>query len=190
MSADGAYVFFQSAKSLVPGAVEGDTNVYEYHEGHVSLISDGHDGATYREEPVVNLLGTTESGSDVFFKTADPLVGQDTDTNADVYDARIGGGFPAPSAPQECSEGGCQGPLSTATPFAAPASATSAGSGNAQPLPGSRPSSHTTGSRKLAAALRACRRIHLARRRIACEATAKRLHGTVSRHRPGGSRRG
>jgi hypothetical protein len=101
MSANGAYVFFQSAKRLAPSAVEGDVNVYEYHEGSLSLITDGHDGARYREEPVVSLLGTDESGSDVFFKTADPLVGQDTDTNADVYDARIGGGFPAPAIAAE-----------------------------------------------------------------------------------------
>ena len=36
----------------------------------------------------------SDDGSDVFFTTAQPLVSQDDDQALDIYDARIGGGFP------------------------------------------------------------------------------------------------
>jgi hypothetical protein len=67
--------------------------VFEWKNGQVSLISDGNisTGAA--------LGGTTPSGNDVFFTTRAQLVPQDTDGYDDIYDARVGGGFPAPSAP-------------------------------------------------------------------------------------------
>jgi hypothetical protein len=116
VSADGSYVFFESPVALTPQALEGISNVYEYHEGLVSLISDGEDllGS--------NLLTTDSSGSDVFFTTVDRLAGQDTDTSEDVYDARIDGGFPAPVALPSCSGEACQGQLSGAAPLLSPGS--------------------------------------------------------------------
>ncbi len=80
MSNDGSFVFFQSPVGLTPralddvqvGAVEGvptyAENVYEWHEGHVYLISDGRDAS---EGPYgkssVQLLGSDASGANVFF---------------------------------------------------------------------------------------------------------------------------
>jgi WD40-like Beta Propeller Repeat len=124
MSDDGSYVFFQSGAALTPDALEGEgvQNVYEYHDGRVSLISDGQDLATIDGESLVRLLGTDESGGDVFFTTTDRLVGQDVDTNTDVYDARIDGGLPAPAAPVSCAGEGCQGPLSGAPTLLSPGS--------------------------------------------------------------------
>ena len=57
----------------------------------------------------VQLIGTDASGRDVFFTTADQLVGQDTDTDIDIYDARVDGGFPAPALSPSCSGDACQG---------------------------------------------------------------------------------
>ncbi len=139
VSADGSYVFFQSIVGLTPqalnekiiGTYNGEpqyaNNVYEYHAGRVSLISDGQDVATFGDGKVVELLGTDASGSDVFFQTADQLVGQDTDGNLDIYDARIDGGFPAPALPQSCSGDACQGPLSGAPTLLSPGSQFQAG---------------------------------------------------------------
>lgn len=124
VSANGSYVFFESPVALTPQALsevkgaEGTVeNVYEYHDGQVSLISDGQD-ATGR----VQLLTTDESGEDVFFTTADQLTGEDSDTNLDVYDARIDGGFPPPAAPAPCDGEACQGELSAAPTLLSPGS--------------------------------------------------------------------
>jgi hypothetical protein len=153
VSADGSYVFFQSTVGLTPQALdqqvvsqyEGESvyanNIYEYHAGRVSLISDGQDLATVIQHGTTELIGTDASGGDVFFKTADRLVGQDTDTNVDVYDARIDGGFPAPAVPAACSSDACQGQLSGAPTLLSPGSEFQAG-GNpplAAPAPAAKP---------------------------------------------------
>ena len=136
VSADGSYVFFQSIAGLTPQAlnmkVVGVTperespvyanNVYEYHAGRVSLISDGQDIVSIGVSSVVEFLGADASGADVFFTTADRLVGQDTDSNIDIYDARVGGGFPAPAAQSSCSGEACQGQLSGAPALLSPGS--------------------------------------------------------------------
>jgi hypothetical protein len=140
VSADGSYVFFQSTVGLTPQALNQQViaqtengepiyanNVYEYHAGRVSLISDGQDIAHSGGASVVELLGGDMSGGDVFFTTADRLVGQDTDTNVDIYDARIDGGFPAPAQPFSCSGEACQGPLSAAPTLLSPGSELQAG---------------------------------------------------------------
>jgi hypothetical protein len=101
MSNDGAYVFFESPVGLTPQALNevpigtGATyaeNVYEYHAGQVYLISGGHDvsgGGGNASLSSVELLGSDASGANVFFTTAEQLVPQDTDTQIDIYDARI-----------------------------------------------------------------------------------------------------
>lgn len=148
ISSDGAYVFFQSGTALTPRALnkqlagcsyeEGGecyspihaNNVYEYHEGHVYLISDGQDRHAAEGGSAVNLIGASASGQDVYFATADPLVPQDTDTQQDIYDARIGGGFPAPPLPIQCSGDACQGQPSAAPPGPSPATSTFTGPGS------------------------------------------------------------
>ncbi|HWY91142.1 MAG TPA: hypothetical protein VNY31_10770 [Solirubrobacteraceae bacterium] len=164
ISDDGSYVVFQSADGLTPGALNGQresytyevvaedfegtetreqpyfaNNVYEYHDGSVSLISDGRDTSATDGESTggssVRVEGMTPSGTDVFFTTADRLVPQDTDTQQDIYDARIGGGFPPPPVSTQCREEACQGPPGVAPLFGAPSSATFSGPGNLTPGP-------------------------------------------------------
>jgi len=135
VSSDGSYVFFESTVALTQQAINNAeiystienkyklvANVYEYHDGNVFLISDGKDiGGT------VGLVGTDASGRDVFFNTLDKLVPQDTDSNSDIYDARIEGGFPAAVVPVECSGDACQGPLSAPPVLLSPGSEFQAG---------------------------------------------------------------
>jgi hypothetical protein len=153
MSNDGSYVFFESPVGLTPGAlneapVEGGglaENVYEWHAGHVYLISDGHDvsGGTNNlgclsSEGMVCLLGSDGTGANVFFTTADELVGQDTDTQVDVYDARIC------TASEPCVKAAppvaaCQGEACHGAPGGAPSlpgvgSVAFAGAGNLVPF--------------------------------------------------------
>jgi hypothetical protein len=172
MSADGSYVFFESSDGLTPQASDhlkiGETaahppepvyanNIYEYHDGAVSLISDGHDVARNGSKSTVGLLGTDAEGRDVYFTTVDSLVGQDTDELPDIYDARIGGGFPAPTVLQPCSEDVCQGPLSAAPTLLSPGSEFQAG-GNPLPPPAKPAAKSKTSIKKKAKVKRKAKR--------------------------------
>jgi hypothetical protein len=148
MSADGRDVFFTSEDSLTPQALSGVANVYEFHEGQVALISDGHDQTIVNEVPAVHLLGTSESGADVFFETADQLMTEDTDTQLDVYDARVEGGFRAPPPKPGCSEETCQGSLAGGLQTPAPSTVSSAGESAAAPVSGAPAASKPTVKRK------------------------------------------
>jgi hypothetical protein len=127
VSEDGSRIVFTSAEPLSPDVSNGLVNAYEWHEEQgssedsVSLVSSGSD-----EEEVSDVV-ITASGRDVFFVTVQGLVAQDTDGAPDVYDARLGGGFPAsPSEPEPCSGDGCQGPLTNPAPLLVPGSVSQA----------------------------------------------------------------
>jgi hypothetical protein len=155
MSSDGSFIYFSSPAALVPGALDNvqvgllngvepiyAQNIYEYHEGRVSLISDGADASVGSGFPPngVELLGTDTSGDNVFFSTAQPLVPEDTDTQLDIYDAhRCTAPQPctAPtSVPQAPCEGdSCRGAGSSAGVVAAAGSAEFSGPGNPRPKP-------------------------------------------------------
>jgi hypothetical protein len=166
MSEDGQTIAFSSSGALTPhaldnvcalGAVEEAEgkcqtqgwalNVYEYKDGHVYLISDGLDRHAVFNGAAARLIGLTPNGDDILFQSADPLVPADTDTQVDIYDARVDGGFPAlPSA--RCGGEGCTGATSAAPVFAAPGSLGAGGEG----LPGGAPN---LASRSAAASLHA-----------------------------------
>lgn len=121
ISEDGSRIVFATAEPLSPEAVNGLVNVYEWHEGRVSLISSGA-SSTDDANPVISA-----SGRDVFFQTSAQLVPQDTDENVDVYDARLGGGFPSSAAQaEECRGDACQGPLTNPAPLLIPGSVSQA----------------------------------------------------------------
>jgi DNA-binding beta-propeller fold protein YncE len=156
MSHDGAFVFFESPVGLTPRALndvqvaifghpEYAENVYEWHEGHVHLISDGRDTSAlapgFGHPPVsaglsaVELIGSDATGANVFFTTADRLVAQDTDTQLDFYDARIcTQGDPCVAGPSAAAAGcvgeECRGVPGTPPSLAGPASASFSGVGN------------------------------------------------------------
>jgi len=131
ISEDGSRIVFTTSEPLSPRAINGLSDVYEWHqesgpgEGEVSLVSSGS-GETPITEPVIS-----PEGSDVFYVTTQSLVRADTDSLADVYDARIGGGFPEPPAPRlECSSDACQGSLTNPAPLLVPGSVSQAPGGN------------------------------------------------------------
>jgi hypothetical protein len=128
VSDDGSTVVFTTAGPLSPRAINGQPDVYESHEGRVSLISTGG-SLTPDEHPVV-----TPSGRDIFFLTTAGILPQDSDGLESLYDARIGGGFPAALVPAGgCNGDSCQGPPSVPDLLGAPASATFSGLGNPVP---------------------------------------------------------
>jgi hypothetical protein len=141
VSENGSYVFFQSNDELVPQDVNGTggnpgassfldpwTDVYEWHNGVISLISSGTDS-----QPSI-LAGASADGSNVFFMTHSQLVPQDNDTSADIYDARIDGGFPSPAE----ESAACLGDTCLSPPVSlndpTPASTAFVGPGSPAPL--------------------------------------------------------
>jgi hypothetical protein len=134
MSADGSRVFFSSADALTPRALAGYINIYEYHDGEITLITDGHTVTTIEHEVASELIGTDESGRDVFFTTPDELTSQDGDTWVDVYDARIDGGFRESVVPAPCAGDACYGPASPAPSLLSPGVPTGAPEANISPV--------------------------------------------------------
>lgn len=125
---DGSRVFFQSNVALVPGDSNGKIDVYQWHEGALSLISSGTGSAD------AWYSSATASGSDVLFNSYDRLVPEDTDEQMDVYDARIDGGFPAPPAPPAtCVGPGCRSSVGGAPARTGLGSTGFSGKGNPAP---------------------------------------------------------
>jgi hypothetical protein len=108
---DTGQVFFTTAARLVATDVNGKKDVYVFQGGRASLISPGN-------APFDAIFADiSEDGSNVFFSTAQKLVGQDNDQSPDFYDARIGGGLAKqnPPPPQVCLRDDCK-----ATPSSGP----------------------------------------------------------------------
>jgi hypothetical protein len=212
MSSDGSLVFFQSPAGLTPGAlndvsVNGGVqskdlaqNIYEWQapgkggcaqpSGCVHLISDGRDvseainGGPHTTHSSVELLGADATGENVFFTTADPLVPADTDTELDYYDARVRGGFPAPTPAKDCaSDEQCRLGPPTPPVFSPLASTVLTGAGNLIPqLVKPRVSTPPlTRKQKLAMSLKECQKKYKAKsskkKRAACEKQARKRYG-------------
>ncbi len=192
---DEGRLYFNSADSLVPADQNSKEDVYQYEPkgvgscgdsgGCIGLISSGtstHEAA---------FLDASESGNDVFFMSAAPLVAADKDQAYDVYDARVCSEaspcltYPGGST-QSCeSELSCRGQAPALSPSPpAPPTQGSSGSGNLSPAP-TAPAKKTivsaqkplTRAQKLAKSLRACRRQKKRHKRAACEKQARRRYG-------------
>jgi hypothetical protein len=111
LSADGSRLFFDSRDSLLAKDSNTHQDVYEWEAqgsgrcsktgGCVSLISSGQ-GVVDAE-----FIDASTDGADAFFLTDSSLVAQDPGS-VDLYDAREGGGYPAPPASIECDGDTCQ----------------------------------------------------------------------------------
>lgn len=190
VSGDGSRVLFASADALTPQVLADEQiaevfneppayaeNVYEYDAGNVYLISDGRDTQSIGEGSTTTLRGTDPSGDDVFFETADQLVPQDTDTEVDLYDARIGGGFPPSITTTGCSASACQASSAAPSLLSAGSDLTDGG-GNLPPAkpPVESKAKRLTRSQKLSKSLRACGR-ERGKQRNRCVSLADRRYG-------------
>jgi hypothetical protein len=135
-------VFFSSLDRLASGAVEGETNIYQWSQGQVFDIATEPPGLRgpfgEGQEVYLHFVGASTDGTDLYLATPESLTWEDGDQRSSVYDARVGGGFPEPPPPaapcDATSEGSCQGASSPAGATAPPsASATFAGRGNVVP---------------------------------------------------------
>jgi hypothetical protein len=182
LSANGSRVFFTSSAKLTPAAVSGATNVFEYHEGDVYLISDGHDTSNAGNSPAVRFFGVDPAGRNVFFLTADQLVPQDGETQQALYDAREEGGFPPPVLVPGCIGETCRGETGAVPALQSPSSASQVGGGNLPPPVESKPAAkpepkRMTRAEKLARALKACKAKRNRKTRTSCEAKVRKTYG-------------
>lgn len=127
VSDDGSRVLFNSDDALVAADVNGRRDVYEYVDGAPQLISSG----TSSDMSV--LVGMAASGRDVFFTTRARLVAADRDNGSDIYDARVGGGFPSGSEALPCAGEACRGPLSAPPAIGLGVATLQAGEGDLDP---------------------------------------------------------
>jgi hypothetical protein len=118
LSASQNRVFFDSEDSLVAPDSNKGSDAYQWEGqgtstcsrlgGCLALLSSGTDpvGASF--------LDASESGVDAYIRTFSSLDEARDPGSADVYDARIGGGFPVPTASIPCKGDACvplpQGP--------------------------------------------------------------------------------
>ena len=118
LSASQNRAFFESGDSLVALDTNKGSDAYEWEAqgsgtcsrpgGCLALLSSGTDpvGAAF--------LDASESGADAYIRTFSSLDEARDPGSADVYDARIGGGFPVPAPPIICKGDACvplpQGP--------------------------------------------------------------------------------
>lgn len=118
LSADGRRAFFESADAIGLADTNGEPDVYQWEAqgagscaragGCVSLLSGG------KASGGASFVDASADGADAFFLTDGSLVAGDSGS-VDLYDARIGGGFPSPQIPISCFGDACQPLPSTPT---------------------------------------------------------------------------
>jgi hypothetical protein len=131
MSDDGRRVFFSTDEPLVSedtnqrwDAYEYDTQTQQWH-----LLSSG------KSTSDSYFMETSANGADAFFTTRERLVGWDRDDAYDLYDARVGGGFPEPPPPSsECRGDSCRGLILAPPTLTADGSSLFRGHGDARPV--------------------------------------------------------
>ncbi|MGA8363289.1 MAG: hypothetical protein WB709_02080 [Solirubrobacteraceae bacterium] len=192
-------LFFNSGDALVSQDTNSNADVYEFEPagigdcspssvtfnvdtgGCVSLISSGvASGKSI-------FLEASDTGSDVFFTTAERLVSKDVDTAVDVYDAHeCSAGSPCPSVRTQQTEKCGSATTCRAAPavqppiYGAPSSATFAGAGNVMSemsAPGTPkkpgPTVEKVRKERLRKALKVCKKRHGKGKRVACERKAR-----------------
>lgn len=131
-SDDGRFILFDSPDRLVPDDSNDVRDVYLWDRdgapGHqLELVTSGKgDAPSYA-------LDIDPTGRNAFFSTQEGLVPADKNGNFNVYDARIGGGFP--DSRESCAGEACRPPMIPALPPSIGSRAVS-GDGNVRPARG------------------------------------------------------
>lgn len=114
LSNDGSYAFFDTGDALVPQDNNSTLDVYEWHNGVISLISTGHDSSVsyFLGQSAAEVGGKWVEAANVFLGTHSQLVPADIGTSGDIYDARIDGGFPPVNGAEPCEGDSCHHPQS------------------------------------------------------------------------------
>jgi hypothetical protein len=104
LTRDGRSFFFKTSEALVARDSNAGSDIYEWRDGRVGLITDG-----ISERAVHVIRGLSADGRDLLFDSSNDLAPSVRTGGRKLYDARIGGGFPEPpSALSRCASDGCQ----------------------------------------------------------------------------------
>lgn len=194
---DSGRLFFDSHGSLVAQDTNNTGDVYEYEPAGVGDCAGSRQGFVAAAGGCVGLISSgssptesafldaSENGGDVFFMTAAKLWPTDIDSAIDIYDAHeCTGSSPCVGPPSShvaaCEGESCQAPVQPLADLT-PASFTFSGLGNLLPpvtVASKAKAKPSARARKLAAALRACRRT-AKRKRAACERRARHAYGSA-----------
>lgn len=122
ISQDGNRVYFNSFEALIPTDTNGKADVYQWQAPGSGTCTEQSPSYSPPNGGCLDLISSGESpsdsafvdasadGADVFLATDSSLISQDPGL-VDIYDARVGGGFPPPPPPIAPCEGeACQGP--------------------------------------------------------------------------------
>jgi hypothetical protein len=190
LAEDGS-VFFSSREALAEGATDGPLHVYEWREGNTYLISPPGAEATD-----AHYLENSADGTNVYFSTTQQILRSDSNGGwANIWDARVDGGFSEAPAANPCAQNEC--PVAVPVAIGPPSSMTFSGPGEAPPSPSTPAASPLaatkpkplTRAEMLAKALKACRaKRHGKRRRVACESKARQRYGARSKASERGGR--
>ncbi len=196
ISEDGSRVFFDSGTSLVAQDTNGRQDVYEWERegygscthgagstgGCVFLLSGG------TSEAASWFVGASANGNDAFVVTRAQLAPEDGNDAFDLYDVRVDGVKPV--TPPVCTGSGCQGIPAPPPLFATPPSVTFEGVGNFPASPEKVVTSRQrtlTSAQKLADALKVCRREKHRKKRLSCEARARKHYRSAVKSRKSSS---
>jgi hypothetical protein len=132
ISNDGRFILFDSPDRLVPEDINDVRDVYLWdREGapgqQLQLVTSG------KGNTPSYALDIDSTGTNAFFSTREGLVPADKNGNYNVYDARIGGGFP--ESQESCAGEGCRPAVIPPLPSSI-GSNSLGGDGNVRPAPG------------------------------------------------------
>ena len=116
LSDDGSRLFFQSTDAVLPQAQSSLSNVFEYVDGEIRLLTPGSGAAAV-------LAGASASGDDVFIATFEVLADKGQGPVFGIYDARVNADVPPGQAPTVCQGEGCRGAPTAPPNVASPGSA-------------------------------------------------------------------
>jgi hypothetical protein len=175
---DGGQIFFDTKSRLLEAARNGVSNVYEYEGGQLHLLSTG------TAEAPSYFYEASADGGDVYLITAQGLTPGSSSVELAIFDAKVDGGFPAPSptGSESCEGESCSGPQSIAPRSPAISSGSISGEGNLEPVV-SKPAAvrSLTSAQKLAKVLKSCRAKRNKHKRDICEAQARKKYGPRSK---------
>lgn len=121
LSDDGSRAFFESTDALLPESSNGLSNVYEFEDGELKLLSPPN------SERTAHFYGASASGDDVFIQTFGELTPEGQGEVMGLYDAHVNGEL-LPDRPLLCQGENCRttpdAPSKTQSPGSASFSAT------------------------------------------------------------------